>query len=215
MKARGADIQPPMSAHTEPFEAPAGSIRQARANLAPAEFSTRFQEAHRTIWLIAAGGLGDRSEAEDVLQEAAMIGLRKVNEFDPATSFAAWMGGIVRNVARNHARKRSRRQTAPADPSVLDQSRAGHASIAATPDFDRKGELKPDQSAFDDRIMVALAALDETPRTCLLLRTLNELPYREIAQILQIPEGTAMSHVHRSRQAMRASLDTRSNRRLA
>ena len=135
-----------------------------------------------------------------------MIGLRKITEFDPATSFTAWMGGIVRNVARNHARKRVRRQTSPADPAVLDQSRAASSASAAAPAFDRAGALKPDQSAFDDRVMAALASLEEAPRTCLLLRTLSDMPYREISQVLGIPEGTAMSHVHRSRQSLRAIL---------
>ena len=45
--------------------------------------------------------------------------------------------------------------------------------------------------------------LEETARTCLLLRTLRDMPYREISLLLDIPEGTAMSHVHRARQAMR------------
>ena len=206
MKSARADIPRVMSLPTEPPAAPAGPVRSARAALAPAEFSVRLQSAGRTLWLIAAGVLGDRSDADDVLQDAAMIGLRKVHEFDPATSFTAWMGGIVRNVARNQARKKARRQTSAADPAALDQSRAAIGAAVATPSFDRRGTLPTDQSAFDDRVMDALATLEEMPRTCLLLRTLSEMSYREISRVLQIPEGTAMSHVHRSRQSLRVIL---------
>ena len=53
-----------------------------------------------------------------------------------------------------------------------------------------------------------LNALEETPRICLLLRTLRNMPYKEIALALGIPEGTAMSHVHRARAAMRKSIDS-------
>ncbi len=217
MKHGRADIQGAMSPSAEPQAAPIGSAGGARAKLASAEFSVRLQGATRTLWLIAAGVLGDRSDVDDVLQEAAMIGLRKIHEFDPATSFSAWMGGIVRNVARNHARKRVRRQTSAADPAVLDQSRADRPGTPRTPGFDRSGVISPDQSAFDDRVMRALASLEETARTCLLLRTLCDMPYREISQVLEIPEGTAMSHVHRSRQSLRAilSADARSDRRPA
>lgn len=162
-------------------------------SLAPDEFSARFQAAARTLWLIAAGVLGDRNDAEDVLQEAAMIGLRKRSEFDPSTSFAAWMGGIVRNVARNYARKRVRRHTSPADPATLDRSPAADQSGAAG-------------GGFDDRILRALGMLEETARMCLLLRTVSDMQYKEIAAVLGIPEGTAMSHVHRSRHAMREAL---------
>jgi RNA polymerase sigma-70 factor (ECF subfamily) len=56
----------------------------------------------------------------------------------------------------------------------------------------------------------ALHSLGETARCCLLLRTIEQMPYAQIAQLLEIPEGTAMSHVHRSRMTLRGQLaDTR------
>ena len=177
--------------------------------LEPGEFTARFQAASRTLWVIAAAVLGRRSDAEDVLQEAAMIGLRKIADFEEGTNFSAWMGGIVRNVARNHARKRSRRQTSDTDPHVLDVARSAPASGAGAggpggePLIGRGGRVSADEAGFDDRVLGALNRLEETARTCLLLRTLRDMPYREISLLLDIPEGTAMSHVHRARQAMR------------
>lgn len=179
--------------------------------LTSAEFSARFRAAGRSLWLIAAAVLGRREDAEDIVQESAVIGLQKINEFRPDTNFAAWMGGIVRNVARNHARKGVRRHTGATDPLDLDQSRAGRAAVEQTPGFDRLGTMSPSQSAFDDRVLQALGRLEETPRVCLLLRSLHQLPYREIAAILSIPEGTAMSHVHRARAAMRDQLISRTS----
>jgi RNA polymerase sigma-70 factor (ECF subfamily) len=55
---------------------------------------------------------------------------------------------------------------------------------------------------FDQDVQRALHNLAETPRTCLLLKTVVELDYAEIAQILGIPAGTAMSHVSRARAQM-------------
>ena len=54
-----------------------------------------------------------------------------------------------------------------------------------------------------------LEALGEVPRACLLLSTLRELSYGEIAALLTIPEGTAMSHVHRARLVLRERLAPR------
>jgi RNA polymerase sigma-70 factor (ECF subfamily) len=150
--------------------------------------------------------MGDRSDADDVLQEAAMIAMRKLGDFDPATNFTAWMGEIVRNVARNHGRKRARRRTASADPRMIDSSRPAPRPAAEDPVLDGRGRLGQDQSAFDDDVLSALNSLDETARTCLLLRTLQDLPYREISLVLGVPEGTAMSHVYRARIAMRKRL---------
>jgi len=56
---------------------------------------------------------------------------------------------------------------------------------------------------FDDRVRAALETLPETARQCLLMRTLFDAPYSEIAARLDIPEGTAMSHVHRARRTLR------------
>lgn len=183
-----------------------GAGQTPGAPLTQDEFSARFEAASRTLWVIAAAVLGRRTDAEDVLQEAAMIGLRKLGDFQPGTSFPAWMGGIVRNVARNHARKRVRRQTSDADPRSIDLARTAPGGPAPEPAIDRRGRVEADVAGFDDKVLRALGTLDETARTCLLLRTLRDLPYREISQLLEIPEGTAMSHVHRARQSMRSML---------
>ena len=57
-----------------------------------------------------------------------------------------------------------------------------------------------------DAVLRSLAALEENARACLLMRTVLGLSYAEIARTLSIPEGTAMSHVHRARKAMRDQL---------
>jgi RNA polymerase sigma-70 factor (ECF subfamily) len=62
------------------------------------------------------------------------------------------------------------------------------------------------QGEFDDALAGALEELDETARACLLMRVVLDLPYKRIALALDIPEGTAASHVHRARASMRASL---------
>jgi RNA polymerase sigma-70 factor, ECF subfamily len=174
-------------------------------HLSPAAFATRFQSAWPTLWAIAVAVLGDRTGADDVLQEAAVIALEKLEQFDPQTNFAAWMGRIVRFVALNHGRRRSNSVASPLDPASLDRtvSRSRHAdSVPLT----NRGQMTADQADFDDRVIAALNMLDETARACLLLRTLMNMPYREISLVLDIAEGTAMSHVHRARTALRERL---------
>jgi RNA polymerase sigma-70 factor (ECF subfamily) len=176
--------------------------------LTPEQFAEAFTESSRTLWCIAAGVLGNRDAADDVLQDAAMIALNKLEQFDPDTSFTAWTGRIVRYVALNHARRRQRTRATAMDPVTLDAvtpNRDGAVTSAA----DGRGQLLPDQECFDDDVLNALGGLEEIARACLLLRTVLELPYREIALALDIPEGTAMSHVHRSRRVMRERLRDR------
>ena len=156
--------------------------------LTPAEFAAGFRESSRVLWCVAAGVLGDRSQAEDVLQEAALTALNKLDDFRPGTSFVAWMSQTVRYVALNHRRKHERRRRA-----LL---REGGDPIRG------QGVRLPTEAGFDDAVQRALDTLGETARTCLLLKTVMELEYTEIADVLGIPAGTAMSHVSRARKTM-------------
>ena len=173
--------------------------------LTPAAFAVRFQSAWPTLWSIAVAVQGDPTGADDVLQEAAMIALDKLSQFDPDSNFTAWMGRIVRFVALNHGRRRANAPAASIDPHSLESE---PAQVHATPDalLDGQGELIEGGVHFDDRVLAALRGLDETARACLLLRTLLNKSYREIALALDIAQGTAMSHVHRARTTLRERL---------
>ena len=175
--------------------------------LTPSQFAELFQESWRTLWCVTAAVLGGRDEVEDVLQEAALIAIGKLGDFDPQTNFAAWMAQIVRYTALNTARRRARRRAVVSiHDDLLEQpagsEHRGNGSASAS----GKGNLPAYEEAFDDRLLGALKSLGETPRACLLLRTVEEMSYREISEILGIPVGTAMSHVHRTRQALRERL---------
>lgn len=185
--------------------------------LTRAEFAQELRANAERLWTVAAGVLGDPSEAEDVVQEAALAALGKLGEFDRRTSFTAWMGAFVRNMALNAARKNKRRATHPVPTEHLDglpgngsHAGAGRSRISVPPEngalVDHAGNLHSDQGAFDDRVFAALRELAPVPRAALLLRTVLDLSYAEISSVLDIPMGTAMSHVHRARTRMRDEL---------
>ena len=140
-----------------------------------------------------------------------MIALGKLEQFEPDSNFLAWMARIVRFVALNHGRRRAAQTLV--DPETLDRSREAAAmgdSLVSARDrasLNGHGDLTPDQVAFDDRVLAALNTLEPNARACLLLRIVLNMPYREIARALDMAEGTAMSHVHRARLALRDLLD--------
>lgn len=186
---------------------PTPKPRLVGGRLTPEEFGALYQACSRRLWCIAAAIVGDKSRASDVLQESAVIALGKLDEFDPATSFHAWMGQIVRFTALNEGRKRQKERPQLADPVIMDEALPGAVTASGkTGPVDSKGGLKTGQAEFDDHVTAALKTLDDTARACLLLRTVLDLSYREIAETLGVPEGTAMSHVHRARKAMRDQL---------
>jgi RNA polymerase sigma-70 factor (ECF subfamily) len=209
---------PPSQSPSQPSPAPA----VLGAPAAREEFARRFAESYRTLWTIAAGIVNDPAVAEDVVQDAAVTALGKLHEFRPESNFTAWMAQIVRFIALNTSR-RGRRQPTPLDPIAMDDSMSmsrqsnQHPPISmpgvgsagdsrGTPLVDSHGHLDAGHTPFDDRVMRALNSVSEIARACLLLRTIEGLNYDEIARALQIPPGTAMSHVHRTRIFLRERL---------
>lgn len=177
------------------MSAPAQPLRR----LSRAEFAAHFEESFRVLWLVAAGVVRDSSAADDVVQEAAVIAMGKLDDYQAGTNFRAWMASIVRFVALNMLRRQK-------SHGVLGQEIAAPLAAASDSGIDSRGALQADQTWFDDRVVAALHELAPLARACLLLRSVEGLSYEELARMLDIPEGTAMSHVHRARTRLREVL---------
>jgi RNA polymerase sigma-70 factor, ECF subfamily len=174
-------------------------------------FAAHVVACYQRCWLIAAAVTDDRAEADDIVQEASIIAWRKLADFTLGTNFAAWIGQIVRLTALNHVKRTSRRNMVVTDPAKIDQ--VGAADEAGAKDgrlsFSEDGCLLEHQTDFDDEVLFALHEISDIARACLLLRVVQQLPYDDIAQTLQIPAGTVMSHVHRAKQSIRRHLKDR------
>lgn len=166
-------------------------------------FAALLDPARPRMFLVALAIVADRTEAEDVLQDATITGLNKfrAGEFLSGSNFDAWMGQITRYTALN-ARRAHR-----AAPAALGDT---SERVAAPALGGAHGDAGRGYDADDARALrEALDTLPETARLCLLLRIVGDLPYSTIANIAQVPEGTAMSHVHRAQRALRHSLAAR------
>ena len=172
-------------------------------SLTDAAFAELFCSSYPMLWGIALGMTGNRADAEDVVQEAALIGFGKRSTYQPGTYFHAWMAAIVRNTANNQRRKITRNRHQPLQHNELQANapdQTGSLSAAS------QGVVQADQQAFDDRLLEALQSLTPVARACLLLRTVHELDYDAIVELMDIPKNTALSHVHRARKTLREKL---------
>jgi len=145
---------------------------------------------------IAAGIIGKMSDAEDIVQQAYSIAIEKNQSFGSRDQFLGWLAGVVKYCALNVRRKRIRRKTSAVDPSDM-QSFVVDSSSTDTSKIDIKN-LESLKGSFDDEVMRALGNISDDARTCLLLKSVENMSYKEIATLVQIPEGTAMSMVHRT-----------------
>jgi RNA polymerase sigma factor (sigma-70 family) len=158
-----------------------------------AEVLPHLDAAYRFArWLSHAPG-----DADDVVQEAV---LRAFRAFDSlrGSDVKAWLMAIVRNCHSTAAKQQQRRAYVPL-PEENDAQDAD-AMTAATPDPE-DASIRRDEQRTLDRL---IAGLPEEHRTVLMLREIEEMDYRQIAQITNVPIGTVMSRLARSRAALKA-----------
>lgn len=153
----------------------------------------------------------DPNRAEDLVQETFLRALRSKHQFQPGTRLKSWLVTILRNSFINQYRLRRR----SLEVSVSDFEGLSHAEPElpprhATSAKDHRQPGGPDRSDFyeelDEQVKRALLDLPEERREILLLAVIEELTYKEIAAILDIPVGTVMSRLFRARRQLQEQL---------
>ncbi len=166
-------------------------------------FLPHLPEAYRLAqWLT-----GNASDAEDIVQEAAIRAFRGIKGFG-AVNARAWSLTIVRNTAFTWLTKNRPKAVAYInDLSAAEQqeleSEGLHGTRVETPE--EIALFKADA----EELQKALAQLPAQFREVIVLREINQMNYRDIAEITNVPIGTVMSRLSRGRQLLMALLGDR------
>ena len=140
---------------------------------------------------------GDRADAEDLVQETYAKALKGFSSFAEGTNLRAWMFRILRNAFLN-SRSGLRQKT-----EYLEDDEAGADEAVAH-------EVTPEAlflaTESQEMIFNALERLPVAHREIILLCDVDEMSYREIAQVLDVAPGTVMSRLSRARRSLRAAL---------
>jgi RNA polymerase sigma-70 factor (ECF subfamily) len=159
-------------------------------------FLPHLPEAYRLAqWLT-----GNVSDAEDIVQEAALRAFRGIKSFG-AVNARAWSLTIVRNTAFSWlAKNKPKKVVYMNDLSAVEQQELEfeglHATKVETPE--EVTLIKADAA----EVQKALAQLPAQFREVIVLREINQMNYRDIAEITNVPIGTVMSRLSRGRQLL-------------
>ncbi|MCC6775099.1 MAG: sigma-70 family RNA polymerase sigma factor [Hyphomicrobiales bacterium] len=134
---------------------------------------------------------GDRTDAEDVVQDACVRAFRAIETYAGGDG-RAWVLTIVRNTAYTWLGKNRRTTLVPVE------------ALDGEPDIQSEQTPEEELIARADaaRLEAAIAALPTEFREALVLRDIQGLGYREIAEVIGIPLGTVMSRLARARQRL-------------
>jgi RNA polymerase sigma-70 factor (ECF subfamily) len=140
--------------------------------------------------------LGDAEEAADASQDTFLAVLRKLGSFRGDAAFTTWLHRVAVNACYDSLRRKRRRPLLQIAPEEGDER--PEPSLPA-PDHAEGVVLSVD-------VARALAQVPEEFRVVLVLADVQDLPYEEIAAVLEIPVGTVKSRVFRGRAALGRAL---------
>ena len=171
-------------------------IRKCKAG--DARFYEPLVRAYEPAGLrLAVAMMGNNEDAEDALQEAFIKTFDTLHRFDLRRPFGPWFFQILRNQCRDMLRSRKAKFKVEVLDEKLDQRPA---------DRERGPERSRQRNAARDTLWQGLERIGTEHREILVLKELEGFRYTEIAQILEIPEGTVASRLYHARHALRDAL---------
>jgi len=177
-----------------------------RARTGDREAFGRLVRRHqRRVYAAALHILQNHSDADDATQETFVRAYKGLASFDGRSDFFTWLYRITVNTALNSLRG-GKRGAALAQRGSTEAAHIGGrpealGQVAGDP------AAKTQQSAEVQRVLEAIAELSPSLRVTIVLATIEDLPHKQIAEILQIPEGTVAWRVNEARRLLRLRLE--------
>ncbi len=167
-------------------------------------FGRLVQRHQRRVYAAALHILGSHADADDATQETFVRAYRGLSTFDGRADFFTWLYRITVNTALNALRSDKR------GAALHQRGNAEAAHVGGRPEALGQLERSPaqhvQQAGEVSRVLHAVAQLSASLRVTLVLATVEELPHKQIAEILEIPEGTVAWRVNEARRLLRLKL---------
>lgn len=159
-------------------------------------FKEIFDQYHKKVYRIAYGMVREREDALDIVQEVFIKLFRSIRNFKGKSKFYTYLYRMTMNTAIDHARKMGR------SPQLKSEE-----DWAQFPDQIEKGpERLFFQKEIEERVNWAMSKIPGEHRTALVLREVEGLSYKEMAETMGCSIGTVMSRLHYGRKKVQQLL---------
>jgi RNA polymerase sigma-70 factor (ECF subfamily) len=150
--------------------------------------------------------LGSAPAAEEVVQDAFVRVVQNASDFKHEARFSTWLYAIARNQCIDQIRKRALRR----HPSLDEPKRAGPEDGPTLGERTADGRADVERAAVSgeirERLLAAVEQLPDEQREVFLMREVSSLPFKEIAQIVGVPENTVKSRMRYALERLQAAL---------
>jgi len=169
----------------------------------PEAYRVLVERYERRIYHVVYGMVRSPEDSRDLAQDAFIKAFQNLHRFRLESKFYTWLCRIAMNVAIDHLRKQKHRRH-----SEFDDSRGGSEGAQVVRLHSAKDDPAANvaRSQLNKTIMDAVETLPDDQKQVLILRELEDMPYKEIAEVLGIPEGTVMSRLYYARRRLQEML---------
>ena len=166
----------------------------------PGAFELLVRRYERLCWHVIQRMVRHPEDTRELCQEALLRVHQCLHQYRHESPLKAWIAQVAWSVAKRHL---ERRRIPLAEAAIGEDGLA--AAIEVADEADVEGERG--EAEVGERLQQAIEALPPLQRTVLMLYHLEEVPIGEIARITGLAEGTIKSHLFRSRQRLRETLE--------
>lgn len=198
-KTQESRLQPQLEPRHDDVEHVAALVRRCIAGDSVA-WEEIVQLQHRRIYNICYRFTGRPEDAEDLTQEVFIKVYRTLKTYDAQRgAFHTWVATMTRNLLVDHFRKSKQERLTDSLDASQSQEEDGPSLHERLADGGRGPQSRVEQAEKQKLVHAALQKLSPELREAVILRDLQDMDYREIAQILRVPEGTVKSRINRGR----------------
>jgi RNA polymerase sigma-70 factor, ECF subfamily len=150
--------------------------------------------------------VGDKETAEDLLQEAFMRVIKGAEAYKRQAKFTTWLYTIARNLCVDQTRRRKHRKHASLD-APMDTGDESGTLMDVIPSNEMASDRKSVNKQLHQTMQAAIEALSEEQREVFLMREFLDMPFRQIADVVGVPENTVKSRMRYALEKLRLDLD--------
>jgi RNA polymerase sigma-70 factor, ECF subfamily len=172
-----------------------------------ARFNELLDETYKKVYNMAYRLAGSRADAEDLTQEAFYRAYRSFRDYEGDKPFENWIFRIVTRLFLDLLRNRRRRVKAVSYDAPLHREGGDDNLYFDMADDAPNAEQALLSTALSEEMQMALDSLSPEQRTLVILADVENVPYKEIADMLEKPVGTIRSRLHRTHKLIRHRLE--------
>lgn len=147
-----------------------------------------------------------RATAEDLLQEVFLRVIKGAEKYQRQAKFTTWLYTIARNLCVDHSRRQKHRKAQSLDAPLTSDSDSG-SLMDVIGDQQIGSDRRAVSSQLGDKLKAAIDGLSDEQREVFLMREFLDMPFKEIAEVVGVPENTVKSRMRYALEKLRMELE--------